>query len=117
MRCSKRSPGVDGWPPDSSDLTLDHATESIPVKFNFIACTVGHSEEPVVDERVVVSRNQRCKIVSIIEDFVYGEAKRKKQTQIAGSRHDCASNIRIDKTFKHVTWTRTLGFIVHRLQT
>ena len=54
MRCSKRSPGVDGWPPDPSDLTLDHATESIPVKFNFIACTVGHSEEPVVDERVVV---------------------------------------------------------------
>ena len=46
----KKSPGVDGWPPDSSDLTLDHGTESIPLKlFNFIAWILGYSKEPVVD--------------------------------------------------------------------
>ena len=77
----KKSQGVDGWPPDSSDLTLDHATESIPVKlFYFIAWTLGYSKEPAVDERVVISRSQRCKVVLITQDLVYAEAQGKKQT-------------------------------------
>lgn len=81
QRDVKKSPGVDGWPPDSSDLTFDHAIESIPVKlFNFIAWTLGYSNEPVLDERVVISRGQTCKVVSIIQDLVYAEAKGKKQT-------------------------------------
>jgi hypothetical protein len=80
----KESKGADGWPPDSSDLTLECATESIPTKLcNFIAWTLGYSNEPVMDERVVMSRSQMCKVVSICQDLVYAEAKGKKQTQKA----------------------------------
>ena len=68
--------------PDSSDLTLERATESIPTKlFNCIAWTLGYSNEPVMDERVVMSCSQICKVVSICQDLVYAEAKGKKQTQ------------------------------------
>ena len=78
----KESKGVDGWPPDSSDLTLELAVESIPIKlFNFIAWTLGYSNEPVLDERIVIPRSQICKVVSICQDLVYAEAKEKKQTQ------------------------------------
>jgi hypothetical protein len=74
----KESKGADGWPPDSSDLTLECATETIPTKlFNFIAWTLGYSNKPVMDERVVMSRSQMCKVVSICQDLVYAEAKGK----------------------------------------
>ena len=102
-RILKKSPGVDEWPPNSSDLTLDHTTTSIPVKlFNFIAWNLGYSEESVVDE---ISRSQRCKVVSIIQDFVYAEAKGKKQAHksLALGITVHASNIKIDKTFKYFT--------------
>ena len=80
-RMTRESKGVDGWPPDSNDLTIDLATESIPIKlFNFVAWAVGYSDEPSVDERVMVSHGQSCKVVSICHDLVYAEAKSKKQT-------------------------------------
>ena len=53
----KNSGGVDGWPPDSSDLTLENAIDSVPVRlFNFIAWSVEYSQDPVMDERVPVSQ-------------------------------------------------------------
>ena len=103
----KKSSGVDGWPPDSSDLTLDHATESIPVTlFNFIAWTLGYSGEPVVDERVVISRSQRCKIVSIIQDLVYAEAKGKKQTH---------KSLALGMTVRQISGSTKLLNILHGL--
>ena len=66
IRDVKKSPGLDGWPPDSSDLTFDHATESIPVKlFNFIAWTLGYSNEPLLDERVVMSCKKDWNVTDI----------------------------------------------------
>ena len=80
----KRSGGVDSWPPDASDLTLENAIDSVPVRlFNFIAWSVGYSQDPVMDERVAVSHSQCCKVVSICQDLIYAESKGKKQTHKA----------------------------------
>ena len=80
----RESKGVDGWPPDANDMTYDLAKESIPAKlFNFIAWTVGYSDEPAMDERIVLSHSQSCKVVSICQDFVYAEGKGRKQTHKA----------------------------------
>ena len=103
----KESKGVDGWPPDSSDLTLERATESIPVVlFNFIAWTLAYSNEPVMNERVVVSRSQLCKVVSICQDLVYAEAKGKKQTQKA---------LALGMTVRQVSGSTKLVDILHGL--
>ena len=80
----KHSGGLDGWPSDSSDLTLENAIDSVPVRlFNFIAWSVGFSEDPVMDERVAESHSQCCKVVSICQDLIYAESKGKKQTHKA----------------------------------
>ena len=72
----KNSGGVDGWPPDSSDLTLENAIDSVPVRlFNFIAWSVGYSQDPIMDERVPVSHSQCCKVISICQDLIYAESK------------------------------------------
>ena len=56
----KESKGADGWPPDSNDLTLERATESIPTKlFNFVAWTLGYSNEPVMDETIHQHKERR----------------------------------------------------------
>lgn len=76
------SKGIDsGWPPDSHDLTIELATASIPPKlFNFVALILGYSNEPAMDVRVQLEDSERCKVVSICQDLVYGESKGRKQT-------------------------------------
>ena len=71
--------GVDSWPPDSNDLTLDNATSSIPFElFNFISWILGYSVEPAVNERVEVLPAESCKVLSICQDLVYAASKGKK---------------------------------------
>ncbi|CAB4034870.1 Hypothetical predicted protein [Paramuricea clavata] len=103
----KESKGSDGWRPDSSDLTIQRATESIPIKlFNFIAWTLGYSNEPVMDKRVVMSRSQMCKVVSTCQGLVYAEAKGKKQTQ---------KSLALGMTVRQISGSTKLINILHGL--
>ena len=79
------SKGVDSeWPPDSHDLTLSLARQSIPVRlYNFLAWCVGYSSDPVENQMVEISSNQSAKIVSIAQDLIYAESNGKKQTHKA----------------------------------
>ena len=76
----RESKGVDSeWPPDSCDLTLSLARQSISVKlYNFLAWCVGYSD-PVENQMVEISSNESDKIVSIAQDFIYAESNDKKQ--------------------------------------
>ena len=70
------------WPPDSHDLTLSSALDSIPTMlYNFLACAVGYSQEPSLDKRVDVTDDEQTKLLSIAQDLVYAESKGKRQTQ------------------------------------
>ena len=69
------------WPPDSHDLTLACAKESIPVMlYNFLAWSVGFTCDPTMDKNVEISSKEDAKVVSIAQDLIYGESKGKKQT-------------------------------------
>ena len=57
------SKGVESWPPDSNDLTVDKARKTVPTKhFNFVSWAVGFSEEPLQYERVQISGSENCKV-------------------------------------------------------
>ena len=69
------------WPPDSHDLTLARAKESIPVMlYNFLAWSVGFTCDPTMDKNVEISSKEDAKVVSIAQDLIYAESKGKKQT-------------------------------------
>ena len=76
------SKGVNSeWPPDSHDLTLLLARESISVKlYNFLAWCLGFSSDPVNNQMVDISSSESAKVVSIAQDLIYAESKGKKQT-------------------------------------
>ena len=78
----QESEGTDAdWPPDSHDLTLQFARESIPVKlYDFLAWAMGFSDEPLFEERVQISENEQTKLVSIAQDLIYAESKARKFT-------------------------------------
>ena len=70
------------WPPDSHDLTLSSALDSIPiVLYNFLAWAVGYSQEPSLDKRVDITDDEQTKVLSVAQDLVYAESKGKKQTE------------------------------------
>ena len=78
----KESEGVEGWPPDSHDLTFDQAIKSVPtILINFVAWTVGFSEDPLINTRVNLSESEQCKVVSICQDLIYAEGRGRKQTE------------------------------------
>ena len=105
----RESKGVDGWPPDANDMTYDLAKESIPAKlFNFIAWTVGYSDEPAMDERIVLSHSQSCKVVSICQDFVYAEGKGRKQTH---------KSLALGMAVRQMTGSTKLINVLHGLDT
>ena len=66
------SKGVDlTRPTDSCDLTLSLARQSISVKlYNFLAWCVRFSSDPVENQMVEISSNERAKIVSIAQDLI-----------------------------------------------
>ena len=78
----QESKGIDAdWPPDSHDLTLQFARKSIPVKlYNFLAWTMGFSDQPLREEKVQISGNEQTKLVSIAQDLIYAESKGRKFT-------------------------------------
>ncbi|KAK6172497.1 hypothetical protein SNE40_016134 [Patella caerulea] len=59
------------WPPTSVDLTTDAVRSEVPgVLLNFLAWTVGASEDPVLDNFVAVSDDVLPKLLSIYQDLV-----------------------------------------------
>lgn len=69
------------WPPDSHDLTLSFARQSIPTKlYNFLAWCLGFSSDPIDDEMVEIGSSENAKVVSIAQDLIYAQSKGKKQT-------------------------------------
>lgn len=72
-----KSPGIDfGLPPNSYDLKFNKASQ--PRNFRF-------ASDPVTDENVKINPAEEAKIISIAQDLIYTESKRRKQTQIACS--------------------------------
>ena len=70
------------WPPDSHDLTLSCALDSIPTMlYNFLAWAVGYSQEPSLDKSVDTTDDEQTKLLSIAQDIVYTQSKGKRQTQ------------------------------------
>ena len=68
------------WPPFSEHLTVKAAENIIPPSlYNFIAWTVGASEEPSLDNRVTVPLDTHRKILAISQDIVYLQSKGRKQ--------------------------------------
>ena len=104
----KERKGVDsGWPPDSHDLTLPLAMESISVKlYNFLAWALGFSYEPVSEERVRISENEQTKVVSIAQDLIYAESKGKKLTH---------KSLALGMTVRQITGSVRLLRILHGL--
>ena len=95
------------WPPDSHDLLLSLARQSIPVKlYNFLAWCVGFSSDPAKDERVKISSVEDAKIVSIAQDLVYAESKGRKQTH---------KSLALGMTVRQMTGSVRLLRILHGL--
>ena len=95
------------WPPDSQDLTLSLARQSIPVKlYNFLAWCVGFSSDPVKDDRVEISSSKDANIVSIAQDLVYAESKGRKQTH---------KSLALGMTVRQMTGSVRLLRILHGL--
>ena len=68
------------WPPFSDDLTMKTAEKIIPpCLYNFIAWTVGASDDPCLDKCVSVLPDTHCKILAISQDIVYLQSKGRKQ--------------------------------------
>ena len=68
------------WPPFSDDLTMKTAERIIPpCLYNFIAWTVGASDDPCLDKCVSVLPDTHCKILAISQDIVYLQSKGRKQ--------------------------------------
>ena len=95
------------WPPDSQDLTLSLARQSIPVKlYNFLAWCVGFSSDPIKDDRVELSSSEDANIVSIAQDLVYAESKGRKQTH---------KSLALGMTVRQMTGSVRLLRILHGL--
>ena len=104
----QESKGIDAdWPPDSHDLTLQFARESIPVKlYNFLAWAMGFSDEPLCEERVEISGNDQTKLVSIAQDLIYAESKGRKFTH---------KSLALGMTVRQITGSVRLLRILHGL--
>jgi hypothetical protein len=104
----QESKGIDAdWPPDSHDLTLQFARKSIPVKlYNFLAWTMGFSDQPLREERVQISGNEQTKLVSIAQDLIYAESKGRKFTH---------KSLALGMTVRQITGSVRLLRILHGL--
>lgn len=103
----QESNGVDSWPPDSHNLTLELATNFIPVKlYNFLARCLGFLSEPVGDKMVEVTRSEKTKVISIVQDMIYAESRRKKQTH---------KSLALGMTVRQITGSVRLLKILHGL--
>ena len=104
----QESKGIDAdWLPDSHDLTLRSARESIPVKlYNFLAWAMGFSDEPLCEERVQISVNEQTKLVSIAQDLIYAESKGRKFTH---------KSLALGMTVRQITGSVRLLRILHGL--
>lgn len=99
--------GVEGWPPDASDLTLGNALQSIPHQlFNFISWIVGFSDEPELQDKVILAHEQCCKVVSICQDLIYAEGKGRKATH---------KSLALGMTVRQLTGSRKLIDILYGL--
>ena len=55
--------GIADWPPDSHDLNLVNALQSVLHQlFNFIVWVVGFSDEPELQHKVNIPHGQCCKV-------------------------------------------------------
>ena len=99
--------GVEGWPPDASDLTLTNALQSIPHQlFNFISWIVGFSDEPELQDKINLAHDQCCKVASICQDLIYAEAKGRKPTH---------KSLALGMTVRQLTGSRKLIDILYGL--
>lgn len=70
------------WPPTHEAFSRESVKESIPCKlFNFLAWTIGISEEALFDEFVDVEERSESVIISMAQDLIYNANQGKVQTQ------------------------------------
>ena len=95
------------WPPDSHDLTLTRAKESIPVMlYNFLAWSVGFTCDPTMDKNVDISSKEDAKVVSIAQDLIYAESIGKKQMHKSLALwNGCSTDDRVGKVVQSSPWS------------
>lgn len=61
-----------GWPPRAADITNGNIEKIVsPILFNVLAWIFGFSDEPQLDDYVIVKDSQHCKLMSIAQDNLF----------------------------------------------
>ena len=59
-------------PPVASDITMENVQKIVtPTLFNFLALTLGFSDEAQIDSYVVVTDKQKSRIFSLVQDMIF----------------------------------------------
>ena len=60
------------WPPRAVDITKENAEKIVsPILFNVLAWICGFSDEPQLDDYVIVKDSQHCKLMTIAQDLLF----------------------------------------------
>ena len=60
------------WPPRAVDITKENAEKIVsPILFNVLAWICGFSDEPQLDDYVIVKDSQHCKLMAIAQDLLF----------------------------------------------
>lgn len=69
------------WPPVAADISIENVQEIVPpTLFNFMAWTLGFSDEAHIDSYVAVTEKQRSRIFSLVQDMIYISSNGRKFT-------------------------------------
>ena len=69
------------WPPVAADISIENVREIVtPTLFNFVAWTLGFSEEEQIDYYVAVTDKQKSRIYSLVQDMILISSDGKKFT-------------------------------------
>ncbi|CAL1293796.1 unnamed protein product [Larinioides sclopetarius] len=69
------------WPPSATDLTIEAAETIVPpTLFNFLAWITGISDDPKINEYVLVNDKSKRKLLSIAQDILFLSSGCKKHT-------------------------------------
>ena len=69
------------WPPVDADIRIKNVQEIVtPTLFNFVAWTLGVSEEAQIDSYVAVTDKQKSRIYSLVQDMILISSDGKKFT-------------------------------------
>lgn len=69
------------WPPVAADMSIENVQEIVqPTLFNFLAWTLGFSDEAQIDSYVAVTDKQKSRLFSLVQDMIFISSSGKKFT-------------------------------------